>query len=298
MSNQDDTLPADYPYSWKKGSDMPLKDFLAKYKPSMIQDDGTKPWIWVSKTEPKLYTDHADEAEEEASKICKTLVYASPHTLAYIYILQNDDSIPIRSNKKKGTKSKKELREALQWEAIREFRLISVTHSYRHGKWLIFAPSEKVDHIWATIASLDSKHPSGIQSTIWKNFALMKDSEIKELKEKYFAELETSKAAAKIEKASEKPETSGASSTARNKTKLKPKKKAAADPFASDDEAKAAQPDKEASSENEDEADRKAALQAKKKAATTKRAASKRRKSDDDDDEEEVKRPKKRGGKK
>ena len=51
---------------------------------------------------------------ENRSYTDKTLVYASPHTLAYIYILQNDDSIPIRSNKKKGTKSKKELREAVR----------------------------------------------------------------------------------------------------------------------------------------------------------------------------------------
>ncbi|KAF7982282.1 hypothetical protein HWV62_29541 [Athelia sp. TMB] len=90
-----------------------------------------------------------------------------------------------------------------------------------------------------TAIGLDSKHASGIQSTsrthkgtkVWKNTALLKDTEIKQLKDSYFAGLTAAKATVS-DKAKEKE------SAAANKPK-KPvlKKKAAeADPFDSDED--------------------------------------------------------------
>jgi hypothetical protein len=62
MGHTEDSLPEDYPYAWREGLDLSIQDFLAKvrpvvahafcwnlevklsqYKPSMVQDDGTKP---------------------------------------------------------------------------------------------------------------------------------------------------------------------------------------------------------------------------------------------------------------
>ncbi|KAJ3551925.1 hypothetical protein NM688_g4431 [Phlebia brevispora] len=303
MSKQDDCVPTEYPYLWNKGSGTPLKEFLAKYKPSMVQDDGSKPWIWVLKDAAPLSDE--DVEEEAAQAEAKTIL---TEVAEKVEAIQNDSSIPVRSNKKKGTKSKKELREAIQAEATEKFKDISVRYKCVSGKWLIFAPSEKVDAIWSTLATsliegplastaaysikvatspreetpnyqhvlclyipdvydkekvvevmkvllrqhgmnlmgvksnlytaigLDSKHPSGIQSTVWKNSALMKDTEIKarELKDQYFADLQTSKAAASTEKATEKAATPKSETAA--KGKLKKKKKVADDPFASDEE--------------------------------------------------------------
>ena len=68
-------------------------------------------------------------------------------------LTQNDDSIPIRANKKKGTKSKKEVREAVriararhyqrppftlrqvQSEASAKLKDISIRHGFVSGKW-------------------------------------------------------------------------------------------------------------------------------------------------------------------
>jgi hypothetical protein len=69
MSRNEDIISQDYPYAWREGSDVSIQDFLIKarrpsrsfqnlfvcakdiyqcryllqYKPSMVQDDGTKP---------------------------------------------------------------------------------------------------------------------------------------------------------------------------------------------------------------------------------------------------------------
>ncbi|KAI0753070.1 hypothetical protein C8Q80DRAFT_1149794 [Daedaleopsis nitida] len=295
MSKDDDVVPDEYLYSWDPKSSSTLQEFLAKYKPSMVQNDGTKPWLWVCKTEDPHQDTNAGAAIDEATKY---LADVSER----VQKIQTDDSIPVRANKKKGLKSKKELREEVQNEATGKLKDISVKQGYVSGKWLVFSPPDKVDMIWGSVANslvsgplsstsaylakvatspqndsanyshliciympdaydqagvtevmrvllrnhglnltgvktnlytsigLDSKHPSGVSSTAWKNTALMKDSEIKQLKDEYFSELSSAKHAA--------PESTATKSTASGPTKTKPKlkKKNADDPFASDDE--------------------------------------------------------------
>ncbi|THH33072.1 hypothetical protein EUX98_g1154 [Antrodiella citrinella] len=353
-TNEDATTTA-YPYAWFPESDLPLKDFLAKYKPSMVQDDGTKPWIWAHKTF-ELKSDFSLEAIAEAQAYLEKVTEK-------VEAIKNDESIPVRANKKKGTKSKKEVREEVQNEATEKLKDISVRHGYVSGKWLIFAPAERVDAVWSEIAtsivdgplsttcvshakvatspktetpnyqhvlclympnvydkaavlevmkvllgkhglslsgvksdlytsvSLDSKHASGIQSTVWRNTALMKNAEMMGLRDKFFADLSASKTAALevVVKAADDTESSApkASST---KAKLKLKKKAVNDdPFASDDDDDAAEekvPEPKGKTE-------------KKPAPKPKASTSKRAKSESDDDEDEDPRPKKkRNGKK
>ncbi|KAH9941934.1 translation initiation factor eIF 4e-like domain-containing protein [Amylocystis lapponica] len=390
----DDTVPDVYPYAWTADSQLSLQEFLTKYKPSMVQDDGTKPWLWVRKLEslPVKENTNEDAATEEATEYLKEVTEK-------VEKIQKDASIPTRSNKKKGLRSKKELREEAQAEATVELKEISIRHGFVSGKWLIFAPSDKVDLVWSSVANslisgplastcaytakvstspqnetenynhvlclympdvydkssvtevmkvllrnhgmnlmgvksnlytaigLDSKHPSGIQSTVWKNTALMKDSEIKSLKEEFFAELSAAKSA-NAEKAAE--EKAAPSITAKEKPKLK-KKAVEDDPFASDDEdvggsVRAAEkptanvskasgspakpqpkpkkrkaPADEHASDSDDsaqeEAKRKAEIDAKKAASRKKPAVAKRPKSDDDSDDEDARPKKKRGGK-
>ncbi|KAK7045546.1 hypothetical protein VNI00_007378 [Paramarasmius palmivorus] len=317
-NTDEETIPQEYKYSWSEDANISLKDFLAKYKPSMVQNDGTKPWIWVrSSKEPSRAADEAQLAAiTEASEVLDEVT-------ARIESVKNDDSIPLRANKKTGAKSKKEVREQIQAEATDRFKAIAQKHGYVDGKWLIFAPHDKVDAIWSSLASslidgplagttahtikvstspenddpkyqhviclyipdvydkdsvikvmkillrdhgatlsgvksnlytllrLDSKHPSGIQSTIWKNAALMKDTEMKELKEQYFTEL---RAAPKAAAGSTTETGTAAPAPTASKPKPKLKKKGKDDPFASDDEVEeVSPPTKKGKRANEDD---------------------------------------------
>ncbi|KAI0629039.1 hypothetical protein C8Q77DRAFT_331554 [Trametes polyzona] len=372
MGKEDDVLPENYQYQWSPKSEVSLQDFLAKYKPSMVQNDGTKPWLWVHKSEPEAVGDGEGEAVKEAS------AYLSEVT-EKVKKIHDDPSIPIRSNKKKGLKSKKELREEVQHEATEKLGDIAKKHKYVAGKWLVFAPPDRVDAIWSSISNslvsgplshskayrakvatspqnetpnyshlvciyvpdvydepavtevmkvllrhhglnlmgvksnlytaigIDSKHPSGIPSTVWKNTALMKDTEIKALKDEYFAELEANKGAAAEESAAKKTATGET-----KKAKPKLKKKGNDNPFGSDDEDEDSKDKAEPSAAPPSSKGKKPAP--KKKAATdafasdddadeetpqTKakpRRAAKRAKEDDDDDSEEEQAPKKKKG--
>ncbi|KAF8842858.1 hypothetical protein BDN67DRAFT_965307 [Paxillus ammoniavirescens] len=310
----DDNIPPEYPYAWSPNSTVTLDEFITKYKPSMVQNDGTKPWLWVRSSKD---TGPLASVEDRAIALAKATILLQEVT-EKVEQIKNDDSIPVRSSKKTGAKSKKEVREQVQAETVEKLKDISEEHGYVCGKWLIFAPSDRVDPIWAGISfslvsgplsstsaicakvatspqneasgyrhvicvyipdvydkesvtevmqvllrhhganlsgvksdlyteiGLDSKHPSGISSTVWKNTALLKDAEVKELKDAYFAELSASKAAA-----SAQTETTKESKQAKGKPKFTLKKKNVKDedPFASDDENDAKQPDSNKSGE-------------------------------------------------
>ncbi|KAI5826988.1 hypothetical protein K523DRAFT_418813 [Schizophyllum commune Tattone D] len=306
MAKDEDTLPSEYKYVWKPSSDTSLDDFLKKYKPSMVQNDGTKPWIWVTGNKDHAIPEGQTDAIEEASEILK-------ETTEKVESIKNDASIPVRSNKKTGARSKKEVREEVQAEATKKLKEVSQKHSYVTGKWLIFAPADKVDLIWSGIArslvtgplastaaftakvstspehdqpnyqhvmciyvpdvydkdamaeimrillrnhgvslsgvksdlytyiGIDSKHPSGIPSTIWKNSAVIPDAEAKELKDTFYKELaEKKQDAPDADKAaavsSADPSAPAADKPAAAPKKPLLKKKKAKDPFASDSE--------------------------------------------------------------
>lgn len=245
----------------------------------------------------------AEAATKEAEELLKEMTKR-------VEDIQHNDAIPVRANKKKGIKSKKEMREEVQREAAEKLKDISTKHGFVSGKWLMFAPADKVDVIWNSIATslvegplsatsahlakvatsprepspsyqhviclyipdvydkddvievmkvllrrhgvnlsgvksnlytaigLDSKHPSGIQSTVWKNSALMSDADMKALKDEFFAELSASRAA-DAEKAAAAKTDAGTGAGKSAKPKLK--KKRNDDPFVSEDEADAAQ---------------------------------------------------------
>ncbi|KAI0692098.1 translation initiation factor eIF 4e-like domain-containing protein [Cytidiella melzeri] len=388
MGADDDALPKaeSYPYFWHTNCELALQDFLKKYKPSMVQDDGTKPWLWVEKSDSPKEDVDMEKAIKEATILLE-------ETTEKVENIKNNASIPIRANKKKGVKSKKELREEAQADATENLKSISVRCGWVSGKWLIFAPPEKVDLIWSTLATsliegplaatcanlakvstcpkeetpnyqhvmclympdvydqdkvtevmkillrkhgmnlmgvksnlytaigLDSKHASGIQSTIWKNSALMKDTEIKSLKDEFYAEINKTNTASAEKAAEEKPEAETSSVT---KAQPKFKKKAVKnDIFASESEdeqapsgkptskaeeaikAKAKKPAQKKKAGHEfasdkvdnDELDaRKRELQAKK--ATGNASTKKRAKTESDEDDEDARPTKalKRGG--
>ncbi|KAF7362219.1 UPF0696 like protein [Mycena venus] len=143
--SSEDSLPKKYPYAWSAESELSLPDFLKKYKPSMVQNDGTKPWIWVQKGAPSR-EDTSPEAVEEGVGLLETVTER-------VEAIKNDASIPARSSKKTGAKGKKEVREEVQAEATEKFKQISVKHGFVSGKWLSFAPADKVDAIWSSLAT-------------------------------------------------------------------------------------------------------------------------------------------------
>jgi len=87
-----------------------------------------------------------DAALEEAADLLKEVT-------AKIEEIKNDPSIPVRSNKKTGARSKKELREESQAEATTQLREIAQRHGYLTGKWLVFTTPDKVDPIWNRLAN-------------------------------------------------------------------------------------------------------------------------------------------------
>ncbi|KAI6116072.1 hypothetical protein F5141DRAFT_1266595 [Pisolithus sp. B1] len=317
----DDIFPEEYPYAWSPTSSINIQEFVSKYKPSMAQNDGTRPWIWVRKElspSDRVAEDHV--ATKEASELLQRVTER-------VEEIKNDSSIPVRSSKKTGAKSKKELREQEQANATVRLKEISQKHGYVCGKWLIFAPSDRVDAIWASVArslssgplastvasaakvatspehetpgyqhviciyvpdvydrdnvvevmkvllrqhgvnlsgvksdlytsiGLDSKHPSGVPSTVHNdinlrtslnsitfrsgsNTALLPDSEIRELKEAYFAEVTSTK---NVDKHTDQKRESAPRKPGHRKRKAETD-----DPFASDDgEGDKAEPQKQ-----------------------------------------------------
>ncbi|KAH9942214.1 uncharacterized protein BXZ73DRAFT_74511 [Epithele typhae] len=386
MGKNDDVMPEDYPYQWSPKSQTTLQEFLTKYKPSMVQDDGTKPWLWTAKSEDRSGDSGMLAAVEEATAyladVTERVEKIQVHLVTITRLWPQLGVLLVRANKKKGLRSKKEMREEVQSEATQKLKEISTKHGFLVGKWLIFAQPDKVDMIWSSVATslvsgplsttsaylakvatspkndtpnyshlicvympdaldqakvtevmkvllrhhglnlmgvktdlythigLDSKHPSGVSSTVWKNTALMKDTEIKALKEEYFKELEAAKSAAAAEK---KTATAGDGATAAPaKAKPKLKKKAGADdPFASEDEgeqkekegekekkAKVVEGKKPASKKPPSTAVRDEAEEEARKAELKKLkagAAKKRKGSESDEEEEEVAPKRKRG---
>ncbi|KAF8229021.1 hypothetical protein L208DRAFT_1439551 [Tricholoma matsutake] len=143
--SEEDVIPFTYPYAWSPESDLSLDNFLNKYRPSMVQNDGTKPWIWVMGL--KLFTkdEKMDEANKEASRLLREVT-------ANVEAIQTDPTIPTRASTKTGAKSKKQRREQVQSEATEKLKEIAIRNDYVSGKWLIFASSEKVDKIWSSLA--------------------------------------------------------------------------------------------------------------------------------------------------
>ncbi|KAG6841374.1 hypothetical protein C0991_011714 [Blastosporella zonata] len=269
MVKSEDVVPTGYTYSWNSDSDLPLQDFLSKYKPSMVQNDGKKPWIWVQGSPPTQEDTGVDDALEEASALLKEVTEK-------VEAIKNDASIPVRSNKKTGAKSKKEVREQVQSDATEKLKEIAIKHGYVSGKWLIFASADKVDTIWSSIAkslvsgplattfahlakvatSPESQDSSNHQHLLcvyipnvydkdkvtetWKNSALISDTEAKELKDAFFTDLASNKDASKEEPSAEANKDNVAVPTttvaAPSKAKAKLKKKVADDPFASDND--------------------------------------------------------------
>ncbi|KAG9095645.1 hypothetical protein FS749_010033 [Ceratobasidium sp. UAMH 11750] len=259
----------------------------------MVVDDGTKPWIWVRRVEhePLDETDPDGETDED-SKLEQAKKLLDQYT-EKIVAVQKDDSIPIRSNKKKGLRSKKEVREEIMVEAAKEFKRISEENKLTCGKWLFFATPDHIDALFARLAhdlmtgalsktsaycakvattpstvepnhryliclylpnlydkdavtevlrtvcrstgvrpnsaktdlytmiGLDSKHPSGMKSTIWNPTDLVPEAELKALLDAYWEDAK--KNAAKTPEPSDAPD---GSANKPKKKSIKPKRKA------------------------------------------------------------------------
>ncbi|OJT01946.1 hypothetical protein TRAPUB_7590 [Trametes pubescens] len=211
----------------------------------MVQNDGTKPWLWVHKSDNTPETKGDEEAVKEASALLSQITER-------VQEIQDDASIPIRSNKKKGLKSKKEMREEVQQGASEKLKDIATKHGYVVGKWLIFAQPDRVDALWNSVATSLVSGPLSSTSAYRAKVATSPQNDTpnyshlvcvyvpdvydqpsvtEALKEEYFAELNAAKTAAAEETAAKK---AAAGETKKPKPKLK--QKGGDDPFASDDE--------------------------------------------------------------
>ncbi|THH06930.1 hypothetical protein EW146_g9468 [Bondarzewia mesenterica] len=121
---------------------------ILQYKPSM-KNDGTNPWISVQGSQASSEDVGAEDVDEVAA--IEEAVELLKEVTAKIKRIKNNKSI--RANKKTGAKSKKELLEAERVSATEKLKEISISHGCVSGKWLIFAPSDKIDTIWSTVAT-------------------------------------------------------------------------------------------------------------------------------------------------
>ncbi|KAG8955619.1 hypothetical protein FRC04_007610 [Tulasnella sp. 424] len=141
--------PQGYKYSWSADtkSEFSADEFVAKFKPSIITDDGSKPWIWMCG--PGYKTPYT---EEDAGEAMLEGVMKLTETAEKVEAIQHDASIPVRANKKTGAKSKKEVREEIQAEAKDALRAIAQKHRFTNGKWLCYGNTGNIDGIWAKLA--------------------------------------------------------------------------------------------------------------------------------------------------
>ncbi|KAF8520825.1 hypothetical protein JB92DRAFT_3087694 [Gautieria morchelliformis] len=146
-SGNEDTVPDAYPYFWKaEESSLNIEEFVKKYKPSMVQDDGTKPWLWVQNSNAASENENRTQAVEEATKILAEATTS-------VQKINDDGSISTRSNKKTGAKSKKQLKEEVQAEATQKLKKVHERYAYKSGKWLAFVAPNLVDTVWSRIAT-------------------------------------------------------------------------------------------------------------------------------------------------
>ncbi|CEL52605.1 hypothetical protein RSOLAG1IB_05810 [Rhizoctonia solani AG-1 IB] len=255
----------EYKYSWKPSSALSIDEFLKKYKPTTVLDDGTKPWIWVRRLEHEPLDSVSPPDVDSEDKHSNATVIERAQKLLEDYTekiasIQKDESIPIRANKKKGLRSKKEVREEIAAEATKKLKEISQESKLTCGKLLFFSQAEHIDGAFSrmareltngalsktsafclkvattpmdvlpnhryliclylpdiydkvavaevlrtvcqstgirpnsaktdlyTVIGLDSKHPSGIKSTVWNPTDLIPDAELKALTEAYWNE--------------------------------------------------------------------------------------------------------------
>lgn len=271
----------EYKYSWKPSSELSIDEFLQKYKPTMVVDDGTKPWIWVRRLEHEPLDSVNTESADSKDKETDGSVIKNAHKLLESYTekiasIQKDESIPVRANKKKGMRSKKEVREEVATEATEKFKQLSQESKLTCGKLLFFIQADQINGAFSrmardlvtgalsktpafclkvattpadvlpnhryliclylpdlydkaavtevlrtacqstgvrpnsaktdlyTLIGLDSKHLSGIKSTIWNPTDLVPDNELKALTDAYWSEA-SKKAAAEDSASTSKP---------------------------------------------------------------------------------------------
>ncbi|KAG5650819.1 hypothetical protein H0H81_010931 [Sphagnurus paluster] len=127
----------------------------------MVQNDGTKPWIWVRGHAPTEKDRGEEGALVEASKILKEVTDK-------VEDIKNDPSIPLRSNKKTGAKSKKEVREQVQAEAAEKRKEVAIRHGYISGKWssLVSGPLASTSAYLAKVATSPEQDNPNYQHVI------------------------------------------------------------------------------------------------------------------------------------
>ncbi|KAF8706760.1 hypothetical protein RHS03_04674, partial [Rhizoctonia solani] len=128
-----------YEYSWKPSAGMSIDEFLQKYKPTMVLDDGTKPWIWVRRLEHEPL-DSVNRSDIDGTRSDTSIIERGQKLLedytGRIENIQKDESIPVRANKKKGLRSKKEIREETATEATEKFKQLCQESGLTSGKLL------------------------------------------------------------------------------------------------------------------------------------------------------------------
>ncbi|KAG8830787.1 hypothetical protein FRC17_004245 [Serendipita sp. 399] len=147
MSTDYDLPQEGYLYNWSPTSELTLADFLEKYKPATIRNDATnsRPYICITKFIESNEAMQYEEAVKEADAIVEVVT-------SKVAEIQNSDKIPVRANKKKGLKSKKEERESVQSEGAAELKDVATRRAFVGGKWIVFVDQNQVNPVFRKLA--------------------------------------------------------------------------------------------------------------------------------------------------
>ncbi|KAG8834591.1 hypothetical protein FRC18_001792 [Serendipita sp. 400] len=146
--NKEYELPSEkYLYNWTSESGLELAEFLEKYKPALIRNDAnnSRPYIWITNLIESKEGVNYEELVKEADAIVKD-------TTIKVAEIQNNDEIPIRANKKKGLKSKKEVRETIQADGATALKNVAIKHGFVGGKWIVFVDQTQVNSVFGKMA--------------------------------------------------------------------------------------------------------------------------------------------------
>ncbi|KAK9898384.1 hypothetical protein P389DRAFT_33108 [Cystobasidium minutum MCA 4210] len=159
MAQEDAVLAAAAASGWityNQGSenDLDFEDWLQKYRPSRAELQNFA-WISVRATGRPTALRTEDDVNKESEEISN--MQASAANLASelaekVQSIDNDPNIPLRGNKKKDVKGKKDLREIEHEMVKNRLKNLAIDSRLVSGKWMFFPSTENVDALWTKIA--------------------------------------------------------------------------------------------------------------------------------------------------
>ncbi|QRW25317.1 hypothetical protein RhiXN_07266 [Rhizoctonia solani] len=141
----------EYEYSWKPSAGMSIDEFLQKYKPTMVFDDGTKPWIWVRRLEHEPL-DSVNSTDIDSTRSDTSIIERGQKLLEITQERSRTFKYYRRFNREERTKKQEGNSEETATEATEKFKQLCQESGLTSGKLLFFVQAEHIDGAFSRIA--------------------------------------------------------------------------------------------------------------------------------------------------